>query len=73
MNNQAISERKHDFPFTGMEVNAITLAQLALVPIVSSVMWVGDKCVIKWEEKSEETSAEDSTEMGTTALSPLLI
>lgn len=45
MNNQAASERKRDFPSTGMKVNTITLAQPALIAIVFSVMWVGDKCV----------------------------
>lgn len=60
--------------FTGMEVSATTAAQPALVShCLQRDVGGRQVCVIKWEEESEETSAEDRTETVTVTLPPLLI
>lgn len=72
MNNQAASERKHDFPFTGMKVNHMS-STCTRYHCLQRDVGGPQVCVIKWEEKSEETSAEDGTELVTTVLPHLLI
>lgn len=57
-----------------MKVSATTAAQPALVShCLQRDVGGRQVCVIKWEEESEETSAEDRTETVTAALPPLLI
>lgn len=71
MNNRAASERKTDFSFTGMKVNAITLARPALRYHCLRRDVGGWATSVRNEVGGKERGAEDRAEPATTV--PLIL